>query len=1080
MSRYHFEGEFSARKKVDLRGRTRGEENRLQVLDRTRRDRERRRKQKIEAESATRIQAFWRREHAVRQLRARIRDEWVAEYGTFGDRLDRSCLDASSPCLRKLLCSIDLNDREDVHRLAAVCQLILTAQTSPDRLLFCAAFQGGNNTYRTLLHRTKKLLELCLCALERHRQEFVPFLSAPLCPLAAGAGDTACILAHALLTLTSPEHWVHAVGSVAGRGIATALLGHLSAKGLYRGISQMVQVCSPPEDGQPLTALETIAGQTAAWHLECTARTLPQEEIPSCPGSLELMCIPLLWKRCRSIKSNGVTLLRALLAHSDSAELAEKSLPGIGVEGVVGTGEVALALFGNLLQIGTDLANMNAGRRSFWTQLLWCRLAGLMFRLLTLMPLRQLFPALQDEDIDDEPSTSGLHVWPSGQAQVETGRNVPLSLLSQSRCLLEAPGQEFLRVLVQGILPHKMAVDVGVLGDLRILSEGVSSLCGLLGLVLRCQPHLQQQTWLVSLAVLMHFVQRMWFSYLRPAWRELPIGCEVGNGAEQLVALLVLCQVFSCFLVTASVEEVFRRQEPLPLLELYNGADPSAGFIPMLRQAMWQVNWVEGDSSMQSPTAESLRMEFQDACGKLLGQLFDCNSRWKFAPMEAFHATHIPMHKFQMEAKAVTQAVADGTDVETEADSRAFQLLHCAPCLIPFQERAKVFQAQVQHDRLKHQSEDRPAFLGMSFETNKFVTIRRSQLLYDGFNQLNSLGASLKSRVRIQFIDEHGLPEAGVDGGGLFKDFMEELVKRGFDPQYALFTSTVDNQLYPNPGAVFAQPDAVELLTFLGRMLGKAVYEGILLELPLAEFFLKKFRSSYCDINDLPSLDPEMYRSLLTLRNYDGDVSDLSLNFTIVDSVYGDNREVELKPGGQDIFVTNKNAIEYIHRVANYRLNQQVKAVCAAFLQGFFEVIDRDWVRTFNSAELQMLISGSQEGLDLVDMQANVEYAGGYHEGHPVIHHFWEALGTFSPEDQRAFLKFVTACSRAPLLGFNYLQPHLCIQMAGTVLDDSSKDRLPTAATCMNLLKLPPYQSTEIARGKLLYAIKAASGFDLS
>ena len=31
--------------------------------------------------------------------------------------------------------------------------------------------------------------------------------------------------------------------------------------------------------------------------------------------------------------------------------------------------------------------------------------------------------------------------------------------------------------------------------------------------------------------------------------------------------------------------------------------------------------------------------------------------------------------------------------------------------------------------------------------------------------------------VRIQFVDEHGIEEAGIDGGGLFKDFMEHLVR---------------------------------------------------------------------------------------------------------------------------------------------------------------------------------------------------------------------------------------------------------------------------------------------------------------
>ena len=39
--------------------------------------------------------------------------------------------------------------------------------------------------------------------------------------------------------------------------------------------------------------------------------------------------------------------------------------------------------------------------------------------------------------------------------------------------------------------------------------------------------------------------------------------------------------------------------------------------------------------------------------------------------------------------------------------------------------------------------------------------------------------------------------------------------------------------------------------------------QGILLELPLAGFFLKKLLRRGCDLNDLPSLDADLYRCLL-------------------------------------------------------------------------------------------------------------------------------------------------------------------------------------------------------------------------
>lgn len=37
-----------------------------------------------------------------------------------------------------------------------------------------------------------------------------------------------------------------------------------------------------------------------------------------------------------------------------------------------------------------------------------------------------------------------------------------------------------------------------------------------------------------------------------------------------------------------------------------------------------------------------------------------------------------------------------------------------------------------------------------------------------------------------------------------------------------------------------------------------------------------------------------------------------------------------------------------------------------------------------------MLISGAGAGVDVEDMRANVQYAGGYHEDHPVVHEFWK------------------------------------------------------------------------------------------
>ena len=94
--------------------------------------------------------------------------------------------------------------------------------------------------------------------------------------------------------------------------------------------------------------------------------------------------------------------------------------------------------------------------------------------------------------------------------------------------------------------------------------------------------------------------------------------------------------------------------------------------------------------------------------------------------------------------------------------------------------------------------------------------------------------------------------------------------------------------------------------------------------------------------------------------------------------------------------------------------------------------------------------------------------------------HDAQVMAQLTDEEKAQWLKFVTACSRAPLLGFRYLEPPLCIQLAGHVGNAESLERLPTSATCMNLLKLPPYSSPDLMLQKLRLAINNVSGFDLS
>uniref|UniRef100_A0A1B6EYS1 Ubiquitin-protein ligase E3C n=1 Tax=Cuerna arida TaxID=1464854 RepID=A0A1B6EYS1_9HEMI len=427
---------------------------------------------------------------------------------------------------------------------------------------------------------------------------------------------------------------------------------------------------------------------------------------------------------------------------------------------------------------------------------------------------------------------------------------------------------------------------------------------------------------------------------------------------------------------------------------------------------------------------------------------------------------------FHFEPAFTREELEEGPPPSTK-EVRTLTILKEIPFVVAFQERVIVFQSLVLKDKVNHHSTARTFLHGPAIS----IVVRRNYLYEDAFDKLSLENEpELQLAMRVQLVNTMGLDEAGVDGGGVFREFLSELLKTAFDPNRGFFRLTKDNLLYPNPHVHLLHPNFLKHFYFIGRMLGKALYENLLVELPLAEFFMSKVigRHSDVDMHHLASLDPVMYRNLLYLKNYEGDVTELGLDFTVVHDELGETKVDELKPNGANIPVTSANRIEYIHLVADYKLNKQIKMQCSTFKQGLANVVSLEWLQMFSSKEFQVLISGAEIPVDVYDLQQHTSYAGGYSAEHPTIKMFWTTVSEFNDIQRRQLLKFVTSCSRPPLLGFKELDPPFCIQHAGVA------DRLPSASTCMNLLKLPEFKSESLLKDKLLYAIQSGAGFELS
>ena len=96
----------------------------------------------------------------------------------------------------------------------------------------------------------------------------------------------------------------------------------------------------------------------------------------------------------------------------------------------------------------------------------------------------------------------------------------------------------------------------------------------------------------------------------------------------------------------------------------------------------------------------------------------------------------------------------------------------------------------------------------------------------------------------------------------------------------------------------------------------------------------------------------------------------------------------------------------------------QIRTHTMSFREGLSDLINLEWLRMFDQHELQVLISGSSVPINIEDLKQHTNYSGGYTADHPVITMFWDIVERFSDEQRGQLLKFITSCSRPPLLGF--------------------------------------------------------------
>lgn len=276
-------------------------------------------------------------------------------------------------------------------------------------------------------------------------------------------------------------------------------------------------------------------------------------------------------------------------------------------------------------------------------------------------------------------------------------------------------------------------------------------------------------------------------------------------------------------------------------------------------------------------------------------------------------------------------------------------------------------------------------------------------------------------------------------------------------------------------------------------VLGLAIYNSTILDVALPPFAFRKLLSSApksttsvissassavrYSLDDLAEFRPLLAQGLGQLLDYDGDVEEtFCRDFVVEVDRYGQKLSVPLCSHGENRPVTNGNRHEFVDRYIHYLLDTAVARQFEPFKRGFFSVCGGNAPSLFQPQEIELLVRGSDESLDVATLRKIAIYSG-WGEGQraldePVIQCFWATFANADIKDQKKLLNFITSTDRIPAMGAASL-----IIKINCLGDDC--DRYPTARTCFNMLGIYRYQNRSVLETRLWRAVGESEGFGL-
>ncbi|KII61518.1 NEDD4-like E3 ubiquitin-protein ligase WWP2 [Thelohanellus kitauei] len=353
------------------------------------------------------------------------------------------------------------------------------------------------------------------------------------------------------------------------------------------------------------------------------------------------------------------------------------------------------------------------------------------------------------------------------------------------------------------------------------------------------------------------------------------------------------------------------------------------------------------------------------------------------------------------------------------------------------------------------------------------VVVSRDNMFEESVSQIMGFTPmKLHSRMSIVISGEEGL-----DYGGISREWFSKVSRDMQNPMYCLFKYSSDNRDYLlqiNPTSS-VNANHLHYFRFVGRFLGLALFHRCYIDSCFDLIFFKQLLGRTTSIMDLKNRDEEMYNSLVWILENPLDELGMDLYFSTEYDEFGKLKEVELMPGGKNTKVTEENKKDYVNLMVEFLLTHNTSQQLQEILTAFYEMIPAPWLAFIDEKELELLLCGIQT-YDIDDWKANTVYKRGYSTSSEQIVWFWKVVEEMTPEERAKLIQFTTGTSHVPVTGFADL-----VGSHGTQLFNIEKwgqaSHLPRAHTCFNRLDLPPYNSYDELKTKLLTAINETSGF---